>query len=910
MKKNRDHQDEQSLIDLISLSYKRLQEEPARIFDFYSRDLRLLNCTILVLSALFISSIDVYYYFIWDVPIIDSLIGWLIGIAGATVLIEISFWAIAKSQKLLEHEITARQQAEEALSKSETSFHAMFNNAPVGISICDLQGHFLETNPALQQLMGYSSYELSRMRFADVTHPDDEAHNWQLFNNLLEGKCDHHKFSKRYIRGNGQIVWVNLSISLVRDDDNQPLFTIGIVEDVSERKWAEETLRETERRLHQVTDTVDQYIYSFNIDKDGNFSNPLISPSVTNFTGHSPEEHRADYYLWINSIHPDDREIGVAQFQDIVDQSDQGENSHSLTYRIVDTQGRVHWVKDDMHISRDPGGTIMRLDGVVTDITALKEAQSALEERNRSLRMANERLKELDRLKSNFLANMSHELRTPLNSIIGFAQILDDQLAGELNEQQHEFVEDINASGQHLLTLINDLLDLSKIEAGRLEIRTELFDFASLAQETADVIRRMTDAKQQTLDLEIPPNVESISADRFRIKQVLLNLLSNANKFTPNGGDIKLKARIMDETALLVSVSDTGIGIPEEDLDSIFNEFQQVDSSTTREAEGTGLGLSISRRLIEMHSGKLWAESKPGEGSIFSFLLPLAGPPPTATNVIAKSAITISLPKDHEALVMVIEDDRRFANMLSFYFNREGFNVAQLFNGQQVMEYAHKLKPCLITLDLMLPDIDGWQILRQLKDDSQTAGIPVVVITALDEGETSMGKWQALGAVDYIVKPLDRDELQRLLALVHLDKKDKPQVLVFNKNDEVRRFVDVTFPEDQFIAEYLTDGKNAYSTILAKQPDVLVMDIDMPGLEDKYILEQLRQHPGTEDLPIMVLTSKELEPERENELMNIAQAVIRYGSSQQLSNLIREIKNTQESVEKERFFSNKKVGID
>ncbi|MEA3340311.1 MAG: GAF domain-containing protein, partial [Chloroflexota bacterium] len=357
-------------------------------------------------------------------------------------------------------------------------------------------------------------------------------------------------------------------------------------------------------------------------------------------------------------------------------------------------------------------------------------ARAELQQRAKALEEANVRLKELDRLKDQFLANMSHELRTPLNSIIGFSEVLIDGLVGELTPEQEDCVNDIHFSGEHLLTLINDILDLSKIEAGRMTLSPAAVDLPLLLAEVQATVAPLLEKKSQTLKVEWDEGLPILIADLFRIKQVLLNLLSNANKFTLFEGRITLSCRLADPATILFSVTDTGIGIKPEDQGLIFEEFRQVDGSASREMSGTGLGLAISKRLIEMHAGHIWVESEYGRGSTFSFLLPLAGPPEARPDPARKTAL---LPQSK--IVLVVEDDRQFSNLLAFYLRQEGYTPVQHYNGTGVVERASELRPALITLDIMLPEQDGWGVLSALKSHPQTKDIPVLFVSGVDDGE-------------------------------------------------------------------------------------------------------------------------------------------------------------------------------
>ncbi|MBN1263957.1 MAG: PAS domain S-box protein [Anaerolineales bacterium] len=673
----------------------------------------------------------------------------------------------------IKRDITEQQQMEQALQESEARFRAFITGASVGMFVGDDQGNFIEINPALAVMCGYSVDELFNLGMANVIHPDDESESGQIYDDLLAGHKEQEYINLRIIRKNGQLMWARVGMGMVRNTEGKPVYIIGVVEDVSEKHWAEEALEQSERRLEQITNSVDQCIYSFAISAEGEFVSPLITPSISKFSGYDVEAHLTNPDLWLQVIHPDDQDQVRVKYEPHLATDERV----FLNYRVVDRRGQVHWIKDDVIFQRNEAGLPVRMEGVLTDITALKSAQAALEEQIRIVEKTNIRLRELDRLKSNFLANVSHELRTPLNSIIGFAELLVDGLAGDLNDQQNEFINDIHSSGKHLLDLINDILDLSKIEAGRMEIHPEPLDFAELIEETIASISHLFKQKGQILRIEVSENLPEVKADRVRIKQVLLNLLSNAYKFTLEKGSVTLKAGRLDSSALLVSVSDTGIGIAEEDYDSVFAEFQQVDSSATREIQGTGLGVPISRRIIEMHGGRMWMESVLGEGTTFTFILPLTGPA-VPGEVLDDTQTLLTSTEDKKSLVLVIEDDRRYANILAFHFNHEGFDVAHVYRGEDALEAAGRFNPCLITLDLMLPDMEGWDLLKLLKTDPKTNKIPVAVLSALDEREAGWGLWREYGAVAHMVKPIQHEDIRSLLESFDLIPKRKKMLIL------------------------------------------------------------------------------------------------------------------------------------
>jgi len=497
----------------------------------------------------------------------------------------------------------------------------------------------------------------------------------------------------------------------------------------------------------------------------------------------------------------------------------------------------------------------------------VEAARVELQQRAEALEEANVRLQELDRLKSQFLANMSHELRTPLNSIIGFSEVLLDGLVGEMPPEQRECIQDIHASGEHLLNLINDILDLSKIEAGHVTLEPTTFDVRGLLLEVRATITPLIEKKSQTLTLEQAESLPPLTADHFRLKQILLNLLSNAHKFTPPEGHITISCDLADPATMIFSVTDTGIGIKPEDQEIIFEEFRQADGSTTREIEGTGLGLAISKRLVEMHGGRIWVESDYGHGSTFSFLLPLAGPPTTE----AGSSDETAPPSDNKT-VLVVEDDRQFSNLLALYLRQEGYMPVQHYSGAGVLHLARELRPALITLDIILPDQDGWDVLRTLKSDRQVKDIPVLVISVMENSELAL----SLGAVDYLLKPMRRDDLQTLLNRLATRKPTTrmAKVLAVDDDPEMISLLQEMLPEWCTLLA-ACDGEQGLTLAHSEHPDVILLDLILPGISGFEVMERLRSDAETADIPIIVLTAKNVTAEERQLLDEHIQGLMR-----------------------------------
>ncbi len=521
---------------------------------------------------------------------------------------------------------------------------------------------------------------------------------------------------------------------------------------------------------------------------------------------------------------------------------------------------------DDQRLLSTLGSNLAMLIERARLFEEVEGARAELQQRAEALEQANARLKELDRLKSQFLANMSHELRTPLNSVIGFSEVLIDGLLGEMPPERKECVENIYASGEHLMALINDILDLSKIEAGRIELAPERFDVAELIDNVQKTVTPMIEEKSQILTVEIgkagdPASTQlpPLNADRIRLRQVLLNLLSNAHKFTPEGNEITLSCSLADPATMLFSVSDTGIGIKPEDQDIIFEEFRQADGTATREIEGTGLGLTISKRLVEMHGGTIWVESTHGEGSTFSFLLPLAGPPPQVEETEEEL-----MPMRQDKKVLIVEDDRQFSNLLSLYLRKEGYEPVHYYEGSGVLEQACKLNPTLITLDIMLPGQDGWQILQSLKSDQQTRDIPVLVISALRNSELAL----SLGATDYLVKPLDRGALQTVLNRLPVPRATpgEPKILVIDDDTRLVPLLEAMLHHEPCTLIPAYDGKEGVAKARREQPDGILLDLMMPGINGFEVLERLKDDERTADIPVIVLTVRNVTSEERKQL--------------------------------------------
>ena len=496
-----------------------------------------------------------------------------------------------------------------------------------------------------------------------------------------------------------------------------------------------------------------------------------------------------------------------------------------------------------------------------------EELETLVIERTRELQEANRKLEVVSRHKSEFLANMSHELRTPMNAIIGFTRLVMRRSKEVLAPRQYENLGKILVSADHLLSLINDILDLSKVEAGRIDVYPMEFALGPIVAECLQTVEPMLKSAHVRLVQAVEADLPTLVTDRDKVRQILMNLLSNAAKFTPTG-TITVSARC-HSGVLAITVTDTGIGIPEEALEHVFEEFHQVDSSTTREYGGTGLGLAISRHLARLLGGDLAVQSTVGMGSTFTVMLPQrytsAEPVERLTNVPASAAAIVA--PEHSPVVLVIDDDSNAIYLLQENLTEAGYQVLGALHGVEGLQKARELKPFAIILDILMPHKDGWQVLHELKADATTRDIPVVLLSIVDQKDLGY----RLGAFDYLLKPFERETilaaLQRISPAHHhlLVVDDDPHVV-----DLVRQLLD----DQPYEIETAVDGQAALEAIAQRQPDIILLDLLMPRLDGFGVLEYLHRTPRYRDIPVIVLTAKTCTAEEQKLLYERVRTVI------------------------------------
>ncbi|AKB85760.1 response regulator [Methanococcoides methylutens] len=735
--------------------------------------------------------------------------------------------------------------------------------------------------------LGYDAEELMshEVLYADIIHPADaEGYYSDLLASLKE---DRMAFSREYriLDKSGNVHWISEHSQLEVDENGLSDRYHGIIMDITDKKSAECGFKDSMENYRALLDGFSDAFYVQ--DADGNLLD--VNRSGVEISGYTREEMLS--LKSVSLIGPDHAVEFKAHMADVPDNG-------SLTFESVIVK------KDGSSIPVEINASPVKYAGKDSVLIAMKDiTERRNKEENLSAVKASAENGSI--AKCEFLSNMTHELRTPLNAIIGFSDILLDE-SDVLGERHVKYVRNISDSGKKLLGIINDVLDISRLEAGNVELHSEHF----LVWESFDIVSsslsRMAEKKNVHLHSELDPRGIVINADKQKFEQVLQNLLDNAIKFTPEDGSVDLSGRFVNDR-LLVQVKDTGIGIPEEDCKSLFDSFTQADGSHRRGYGGSGLGLTIVKHFVEMHGGNVWVKSKPGSGSIFSFDIPIAASSPNpmrsaaqvhapektvdldpdtgsvhsdvSYGAAANDAIVNNEPvpslggsgesstseiivpdncTDDDPLVLVIEDDETSRELLMLAFIDGGYRVAAAEDGLEGLALARKLKPFAITLDIMLPKMDGWELLSQLKADASTSAIPVLVISMLDQKETAL----ELGASEYLAKPFDRDDLLKLMDRYRNKLEGKsPKILLVDDEPYAVDLLSSMLESGGFTTLSAYSGMDAIEMCTADQPDVVIIDLMMPDITGFDVISTIRSNPMTGNIPIVVCTGKEISPD-------------------------------------------------
>jgi PAS domain S-box-containing protein len=815
----------------------------------------------------------------------------------------------------------------EEVKQAESNYRSIFNNVSEGIFQRKPDGCFLRVNPAMARILGFASPEellSSSVEIAEKYFLEPEQ-CYEYIRQMNENGLVK-DFEFQVYREDGAAIWVSESSQAVKDDEGNIQYYEGICIDITEKKQAEDLMRVERKQLLSIFESIDEAIYVADpVTHEVLYANSALR----NLFGAEPVGKVCyDFFQHKNT---------PCEFctNDIILKK-KGEPYH---WEYENPVLNKAFMCCDKIIKWSDGRDVrfeMAID--ITDrMRAEEEKQKLAEElqslnetlekqiRNRTKRLAEamQATEAANRAKSDFLASMSHELRTPLNAIIGFSEVLADKSFGELNNRQKRYVDNILTSGRHLLDLINDILDLSKVEAGKMELELTEISIEEVLSDSLIMIKEKAYEHGIRLNVDIPQGLSGfkMEADERKLKQVLFNLLSNAVKFTPDSGDISVSARRLSfnngywqdqngqKTAfpiasgkepmthknfLEISVADTGIGIAPEDQERVFSEFEQIDSSYARQQAGTGLGLSLTQKLVELHGGIIRLQSEgENKGSTFTFWLPEIVIGKTEKKPSDMAGSVFETENGEKLPALVVEDNPQAAELLCGVLAEAGFSATVALDGEKALEVLKTLKPCVILLDILLPEMSGWQVLEAVKSQPETRDIPVIVVSITEDRKLGFSR----GVLEWFVKPVDRGAL--IKALRKAKTKGGASCRVVLVIDDDPNMVELT--EDILRSEGYTvlsalGGREGINKAVQKAPDVILLDLMMPGMTGFEVIERLQRKDETRNIPIMVYTSKDLTAAERDLLNRTACAVIAKADGEELllEMLYQTVKNIKE----------------
>jgi PAS domain S-box-containing protein len=751
------------------------------------------------------------------------------------------------------HDMTERKRTEEALRQSEERYHLLFDSNPHPVWVYDLKTlAILDVNHSAIRNYGYSREEFLSLTIKDIRPPEDVP---ALLESAAKAPPDTETAGVwKHRKKNGTLIDVEItSHPLVYGGRDARLV---VATDITTRRRAEEALQTSEEKFRSVVQTANDAIVT--ADSHG---------SITDFN------RGAEAIFGYSAREVIGKPLAVLM-------PDRFKEPHQGGFKRYLETGEAHVIGKTVELAaKRKDGTEFPVElslsswktraglfftGVLSDITDRKRTEELLMH-------AKDEAERASKFKDQFLSTMSHELRTPLNAVLGFSDLLADERYGPLNDRQQRYVAHIHTGGKHLLKLITDILDLSKIEAGRMELTREDVTVASAFVEVISALYPLAEKKSQALLQQVDPNLR-VHADAMRFKQALMNLVGNAIKFTPEGGRIELAARQVDDQ-VRIEVRDNGPGIPPEQQQRIFEAFFRL-TETGSATEGTGLGLAITARLVELHGSKLGIESRPGEGTCFYFSLPLIAITPDQP-----TQTPVPMPRAGKApRILVIEDNAATGQLIQSQLASSGYETLRCDQPERARDMAAELQPDAITLDLLMQPVHGLEVLLQLKNDSRTSKIPVIVVTIVDQP----GLGTALGADEYLIKPVDK---ATLLAAVERCLRSRGgaaptrTILVVEDDVSTLEMIVELLKAYGYAVSTAADGEQALVSVAQSLPELVILDLVLPKMSGFELLAEWRSNPRTADLSVFVLTSKDLTKEEEKYLHAHAESLFRKQNS-------------------------------
>ncbi|MBA7479181.1 Sensor histidine kinase RcsC [subsurface metagenome] len=750
----------------------------------------------------------------------------------------------------LNKEITERKKIENELQESQKFSSTLLQNSPNAVLVLDPDASVRYVNPAFEKLTGFTLAEVLGVKAPHPWWPEEQREEIGAALKkamAMGGKRGERIFQKK----DGERFWVALSSTDVKSQGKQLYFLLNML-DITDSKRMQKVLRENEEKLERMFDSVNDGIVVVGLD--GIILK--VNESAVRMHGFASQYEMVGKN-GLDLAAPAEHKKMIKNMSRVVKEG----KISGLEYTLVRADGAEFPAELSTSALQDASGKVFGRITIARDITRRKQAAEALKQNMEELQVAYKKLKELDQLKDSFLSTVSHELRTPLTSIKSFSEILLSY--DEDRETQKEFLTIISEESDRLTRLINDFLDLSKIESGRMQWETVEISVAEVIKTAINATQALAAKTNLKVKVTVSPNLPTVTSDKDRLVQVVTNLLSNAIKFTPEGGNIEVKAQTLEvgktrkkADMVMVSVTDSGIGIAPKDHKSVFEKFKQVGDTLTDKPKGTGLGLPICKEIIEHYGGKIWVESELGKGSTFFFSLPIAQAAgveaPEAGEVEEPAALAITGDKK----ILVVDDEANIRRFLGHELKKRGYSVIQAAGGDEAIELARKHHPDLITLDVLMGEMNGFDVTAVLKNDPDTKDIPILIVSVVEDRKRAY----KLGINDYLTKPFKIEALVDKVNQLLRDAQKK--ILVVDDDKNLVKSLKYQLGKRGYSTSVAHNGKIALQKVGSQPPDLILLDIMMPEMDGYEVMKALKRQPEAAQIPILVMTGIEIDGSR------------------------------------------------
>ncbi len=755
---------------------------------------------------------------------------------------------VARNTEMLEIQKELEQSGIEQKA-SKDRIDSILQASPDGICVINTKGIIQMANQSMLKIFGYELDEVLGNRINMLMHDDISAKHDHYLERVVWGR-EPKIIGKgaREVEGrrkDGSFFPLDLSVSMI-GSGKDALF-VGILRDITERVAMEKNAKEQAAFQAALLDAVPNPIFV----KDLNLRYTAFNRAYEEAFGMRREDFigktvlDADYLAEAREgYHESDKEL--------IEKGGFTRDQYAARFADGEEHEVLYWRRTFDLSDGKPGGML----GLLIDITDRKQMEL-------EMAAAQEQAETANKTKSEFLANMSHELRTPMNAIIGYGEMLIEDAEDEGQDDMIPDLDKIVTAGKHLLQLINDVLDISKVEAGHMDMYLEEFDITKMIEDAASTVTTLVEKNNNVLDIQIEEDIGSMVADMTKVRQMVFNLVSNAAKFTSDG-TVGIQAGTMDKKGkpfIRLAVTDTGIGIPEDKLDHIFEEFTQADSSTTRNYGGTGLGLALVRRFTIMMGGDVRVESTPGEGSAFILEIPalvvVTDKEPASEHT--EPVEDIESKKASIEKILVIDDDDTARRLVTRHLEAEGYTVISTDEGARGIELAKSEKPAAITCDILMPNVDGWDVLKALKADPETKSIPIIMVSMVDDDKKGL----ALGAAEHLRKPINREQLQEVIAKY---VKTSGTVLVVEDDPVTQKVISKALSSENITTLLANNGQEALDVLKDHWPNLILLDLMMPVMDGFEFLDNFRELDGADKVPVIVVTAKDMSARERKDL--------------------------------------------